>query len=78
VIGNSKTFDVLSHLKKYKKITSLEAIDLFKATRLSAIIYTLRHHYHYDIYTELIPSIDSHGRKIRYGLYWLESDEPIL
>lgn len=38
----SQTRDVLSHLKKHKSITSWQAISMFGATRLSAIIYDLR------------------------------------
>ena len=39
---SSKTALVLDHLQKNKTITSWEAIELFGATRLSAIIYNLR------------------------------------
>lgn len=38
----NKTQEVLKHLQKRKSITSLEAIRLFGATRLSAIIFNLR------------------------------------
>lgn len=38
----SKTQKVLRHLVTLKSITSWEAIKLYKATRLSAIIYNLR------------------------------------
>ena len=38
----SKENKVLIHLQMYGKITSWEAINKFKATRLSAIIYNLR------------------------------------
>ncbi len=38
----SKTQKVLRHLITLKSITSWEAIKLYKATRLSAIIYNLR------------------------------------
>ena len=34
---------VLKHLNKFKTITSWEAITKYRITRLSAIIYTLRH-----------------------------------
>ena len=37
----NKTEKVLEHLKEYGTITSLEAIDLYGATRLSAIIFNL-------------------------------------
>lgn len=35
----NKTIKVLEHLQKFGSITSLEAIDLYGATRLSAIIF---------------------------------------
>ena len=41
----NKTALVLDHLQKKKTITSWEAIELFGATRLSAIIYNLRKRY---------------------------------
>jgi hypothetical protein len=41
----NKTALVLDHLQKKKTITSWEAIELFGATRLSAIIYNLRKNY---------------------------------
>ncbi len=42
---SSKTALVLDYLQKNKTITSWEAIELFGATRLSAIIYNLRKKY---------------------------------
>ena len=39
----SKKDLVLIHLQMHKSITSWEAIEKFRATRLSAIIHTLRH-----------------------------------
>ena len=39
---NTKTGKVLSHLQRYSSITSWDAIRLFRATRLSAIIFNLR------------------------------------
>ncbi len=38
----SKTLYVLNHLKEHGKITSWEAIQLYRATRLSGIIFTLK------------------------------------
>ncbi len=38
----NKTLKVLEHLLSGKSITSWEAIKLYKATRLSAIIFDLR------------------------------------
>jgi biotin operon repressor len=33
---------ILNHLKSGKTITSMEAIDLFKCTRLAAVIHSLK------------------------------------
>ena len=43
---------VLEHLKRNGTITSLEAIDLYGATRLSGIIYNLKHKDGYNIISE--------------------------
>lgn len=51
--GVSQTKDVLNYLQNNKKgITSMEAIQMFGATRLSAIIWSLRNQCY------LIDSID--------------------
>ena len=69
----TKTTKVLEHLKKYGHITSLEAISLYSATRLSAIIYNLRKK-GYDIETKDIDFIDRFGTKSHYGKYVLKRD----
>lgn len=66
----TKKEKVLEHLKKYNTITSLEAIDKYSATRLSAIIYSLRKT-GYKIITEKIQFIDKYGNKSYYGKYIL-------
>lgn len=48
------TQSVRAYLEEGHTITSLEAIRLFGATRLSAIIYTLRHDYGLPIEGERI------------------------
>ena len=62
---------VLQHLKDYGSITSLDAIRLFGATRLSAIIYRLRHKEGYTIVTEIetVPTrLGTHSNIARYKL----------
>ena len=66
----NKTEEVLKHLKTYGCITSLEAIEKYKATRLSDIIYRLRHR-GYRIETLDIPFVDVYGTKSVYGKYVL-------
>lgn len=68
----NKTEKVLEHLKKYGCITSLEAIELYGATRLSAIIFNLRKR-GYDITTIDIPFVDRFGSKSIYGKYILNT-----
>ncbi len=66
----NKTTKVLEHLQTYGCITSLEAIDKYKATRLSDIIYRLRNR-GWKIETIDIPFVDSNGTKSIYGKYVL-------
>lgn len=68
----NKTERVLKHLKEYGCITSLEAIDLYGATRLSAIIYNLRRR-GYDIVTINMPFTDRFGSTAIYGKYILNN-----
>lgn len=63
----NKTEKVLAHLQKFGSITSLEAIDLYGATRLSAIIYTLRKRFRID--GEDTICTDRYGNKAHYTKY---------
>lgn len=67
----NKTECVLEHLKKNGCITSWEAIELYGATRLSAIIYNLRHREGYAIDMINLPFVDRFGTKSHYGKYIL-------
>lgn len=71
----NKTSEVLEHLKKYKTITSIEAIEKFGATRLSAIIYNLRNNYGLSIATYDVPFTDRYGTKTSCAKYVLMEDE---
>jgi hypothetical protein len=62
---------VLSHLLKKKSITSLEAIELYSATRLSAIIFNLRQK-KYDIVTKDVTIKDKYGNNCVFGKYILQ------
>ena len=62
---------VLEYLKRVKKgITSLEAIEMFGATRLSAIIFDLRGK-GYIIKDNFEECVDRFGNTSRYKRYWL-------
>ena len=63
---------ILEHLQEHGSITSLEAIDKYKCTRLSHYIYLLRKE-GYVIESEDVSFIHSiTGRKGQYSRYILE------
>lgn len=66
----TKKSKVIYHLQKFGNITSTEAIELYGATRLSAIIYDLRDE-GYNIETHSMPFVDRFGTKSVYGKYVL-------
>ena len=72
-ISMNKTEKVLEHLKKHGSITSLEAIETYGATRLSAIIFNLRKDGH-KIITETIPFEDRFGNKSNFAKYILQDE----
>ena len=59
----SKTMKVLTHLKSGKTITSWQAFERFRATRLADIVFRLRGH-GFNIVTEMLED-----GKIRYARY---------
>lgn len=63
----SKELKVLAHLKKHRSITSWEAIKLYRATRLSAIIFNLRER-GYDISSIMEYNEETGTRFARYVL----------
>lgn len=60
---------VLNHLQNNVGITSMEAFNLYGATRLSSIIFDLRKKY--DIENVWREEIDRYGNKCRYVEYRL-------
>lgn len=71
----NKTKAVLLHLQEYGKINAWEAIKEYGATRLSAIIFNLRHNYDLNIINDRIVFVDRYGRKSHYDNYILIKDE---
>ena len=69
--GMNKTKAVMLHLEERGRINSLEAIQLYGATRLSAIIYNLRHKYEMNIINEREYFTDRYGSKAFYDNYIL-------
>ena len=64
----TKLQKVLEHLQQNGTITSIEAIELYGATRLSDIIFNLRKR-EYNIETKMIETIDRYGNPCHYGKY---------
>ena len=71
----TKTEKIRIHLEEVGHITSLEAIKEYGATRLSAIIFNLRHKYNMDIENEWIEFNDRFGCKSRYVKYTYNKDK---
>jgi hypothetical protein len=70
--------EVLRHLKENGSITSWEAIKEYGATRLSAIIYDLRHYYDLNIRSERVQFTNRYGTKSTYVIYILEDKDTKL
>lgn len=73
-LGKTQTEDVLQYMKDNGSISSMDAFREFGATRLSAIIFSLRKR-GYDIETETWVRTNRYGRKIEFAKYILH-DEP--
>jgi hypothetical protein len=69
----TKHAQVKKHLLKKKSITSWEAITLYKATRLSAIIFNLRNTEKMDIKTTSIATKDINGNNCTFAKYVLQN-----
>lgn len=67
---------VKKHLQEKQSITSWEAIELYGATRLSAIIFTLRKR-GYEVDTIMITAKDRYNNTSNYAQYWLLQNEQI-
>ena len=71
----TKTKAVMLHLEEHGSITSWEAIKEYGATRLSAIIFNLRHKYDMNIISEPFEFTDRYGNKSSYAKYILIKEE---
>ena len=69
-MGTNKTKEVLKYLQTHGSITSMEAINLFGATRLSAIIFNLRKK-GYNITSVDKTTKDRYGHTVPYAEYRL-------
>ena len=63
--------EILKYLKTHKKgITSIQAIEMFGATRLSDIIFRLRNE-GWDIDTHMITKKNRYGHAVTFACYRL-------
>lgn len=69
----SQITDIIAHLRKYKSITSNEAIKRYGATRLSGIIFILREK-GFDIETEMTQGKNRYEHISNYAIYHLIKD----
>lgn len=65
----SQNQKILNHLKEHKKITSIEAFEKYRITRLSARIHDLREQGH-KITSDMV-----YGNECRYAVYRLEEED---
>lgn len=71
--NKSQISDIIHHLRKYKSITSMEAIRRYGATRLSGIIYLLKER-GFEIETEMVETKNRYGHVTRIAVYHLIKD----
>ena len=67
----TKTAQIRQYLEDGNKITSMEAFQKFGATRLSAIIFELRHRHCLDIGSNTLECIDRFGNVNQFFEYFL-------
>lgn len=68
--NDTKTAQVKRHLLKYRKITSWDAIEHYRATRLASIIFNLKDQ-GWPIKSHRVDFVDINGNKSHYALYTL-------
>lgn len=69
----SKTQDVLNHLKIYGSISQREAVEYYNLYRLSSVIFSLRKK-GYEITSELKPFTSKYGIKSNFAIYHLVNE----
>ncbi len=76
VLSGAKTQrdEVRMHLNDFKSITSWDAFKDYGITRLSAIIWLLRHDENLDIETETMSRKNRYGNKVNFAKYSLKSE----
>lgn len=68
-VAKSQLEDVRDHLYEHGSITTYEALSNYEVTRLSAIIYTLRHREGMEIVTITESKKSKYGNRVNYSVY---------
>lgn len=71
----SQASAVLLHLRKNGSITQAEAWDLFRASRLSAIIFDLRANHNIESVMVQSDKKNRYGHKPRYAIYYYKGEK---
>lgn len=71
---NTHTYNVWQWLLKGKTITSMQAIDMFRCTRLAEVIHRLRNEYGMIIKSNLIKMKNHNGTLVEIAKYELISE----
>jgi len=74
MITKNQTEQILEHLKKYEKITSIEAIQEYGITRLSAKIHNLRKR-GFEILSLPTVGMNRWNKRVVYATYKLSEME---
>ena len=67
--------EILAYMQAGNRITSMQAIEMFGATRLSAIIFDLRNKHGYNIITHDIVGKNRYGGVCQYAEYELIKED---
>lgn len=78
MVETSQTEIVLDHMLAHGSITSIEAFELYKITRISAVIYLLRHRDKLKINMTREPIPTASGKTKTFGVYTLEKPAPSI
>ena len=70
---NGQAHALLEHMKTHGYITSMEAFELYGATRLSSQIYSLRKHH--NIETVMVDTTNRYGEPCRYGKFYYKGEK---
>lgn len=71
----SQTSAVLEHLKEKGSITQAQAWDLFRASRLSAIIFNLKVNHNIERIMVQSEKENRYGKKPRYAIYYYKGEK---